>query len=132
MSNFTIISGTVSAGRRLGRELGFPTANLSLDADGFTPRPAGVWFAKAEVEGSKYWALVNVGTRPTVDGKTTPKAEAWLIGFEGDLYGEELRIELLKYLRAEERFPTVEELKAAIEKDREQAFKIIENHEFTL
>lgn len=144
MEQTITIRGTVQPGRRLGRTLGFPTANVHpTEEDGRAA--AGVWLARVTVEesGRRYWALVNVGRRPTVEpdagpnGEAIPqpqcKAEAWLFDFDGDLYGREIVIELMRYLRPERRFGSLEELRAAIEQDKRQAINIIRNDdEYTL
>ena len=70
----------------------------------------------AYVEGQAYPAVVNVGSRPTVEGKTV-KAEAWLLDFEGDLYGKMLPLAFHAFLRPEQKFPSLEDLQAQIQKD---------------
>ncbi|WP_294598028.1 riboflavin kinase [uncultured Rikenella sp.] len=132
------IQGTVTAGRQLGRTLGFPTANIELAATGRSrdKEQDGVWLARAAWEDDRgthrRWALVNIGTAPTVTPEKRPKAEAWLFDFTGDLYGRELRIDLLHYLRPERKFASVEELRRAMEADKQKALDIIAYHEFTL
>ncbi|MCH5305915.1 MAG: riboflavin kinase [Rikenella sp.] len=142
MQKTMTIRGTVQPGRQLGRRLGFPTANLPLtDRDGVDGcRAAGVWVARITIEkrGERYWGLVNVGRRPTVEpdaenGGGLCTAEAWLFDFDGDLYGCELRIELLHFLRPERKFSSVEALREAMEQDKIQAVDIIKNDdEYTL
>ncbi len=110
-----VIAGIVQPGRRLGRELGFPTANIgvaeSLDAED------GVYASRAEVDGRWYAAMSNLGTNPSV-GITGRRLETHIFDFEGSLYGRMLRVELLDRIREERRFGSVEELKAQIEEDR--------------
>lgn len=135
MQKTNTIRGEVLPGRRLGRTLGFPTANVHLPlARCRQEHLAGVWFARITVAetAERYWGLVNVGTRPTVDNSGLCKAEAWLLNFCGDLYGRVIEVELLKFLRPEAKFGSVEELREAMEKDKENAFNIIANDEFTL
>lgn len=125
----------MTVGRRLGRTLGFPTANIELSAG--NGAADGVWLARAEGvtadgERFRYWALVNVGTAPTVAEGGRRKAEAWLFDFEGDLYGCELRLELLRCLRPERRFDALEDLRRAMEEDRKNALNIIQEDELTL
>lgn len=132
------IRGLVTAGRQLGRTLGFPTANIELAATGRSrdKEQDGVWLARAAWEDDRgtqrRWALVNIGTAPTVTQEEKTKAEAWLFDFTGDLYGRELRIDLLHYLRPERKFSSVEELRRAMEEDRKNALNIIAHHELTL
>lgn len=134
MQNNPIIRGTVVPGKRLGRTLGFPTANLRVDPGVDCHAFAGVWLARVcGPEGAKYWALVNVGTNPTVAEKQPGyRVEAWLMDFSGDLYDRELTVELLQYLRPEKRFPSKEALRLAMEADKNKAQEIIQRHEFTL
>ncbi|WP_304708339.1 riboflavin kinase [uncultured Rikenella sp.] len=132
------IRGTVTTGRRLGRTLGFPTANIELAATDRSrdKEQNGVWLARAAWDDDdstqRRWALVNIGTAPTVTREEKTKAEAWLFDFSGDLYGRELRLDLLRYLRPERKFASVEELRQAMEEDKENALNIIAQDEFTL
>lgn len=111
--------GRVERGDERGRTLGFPTANLALHHE-ITP-PRGVYVAQVEVDRVRYRALVNFGVRPTFGGEALPIAEVHLLGFEGDLYGRVLEVELLRRLRDERRFVSVEELKTQIRADRDAA-----------
>lgn len=113
-----VLSGTVVSGRRLGRTMGIPTANLILPPEVLCPRH-GVYACVAQVEGKRYAAVTNIGSRPTVGGHRVT-VEPWLLDFHGDLYGKELRLELRHFLREERRFDTLEELKAAILENERQ------------
>jgi riboflavin kinase/FMN adenylyltransferase len=109
------LSGTVIEGRKLGRGLGFPTANLRL-GERQTPRD-GVWSVKVDGERK---GVANLGTRPTVDGGER-LLEVHLFDFSGDLYGKELRVRFGKFLRHERKFGSVEELREQILRDAEEA-----------
>ncbi|MBR5807228.1 MAG: riboflavin kinase [Alistipes sp.] len=111
-----VVEGEVIGGNRLGRKLGFPTANIALRDDLNVEN--GVYVSKVFVEGVEYGAMTNVGIRPSVDGSKR-LLETHLFGFEGLLYGLILRVELLEKIRDEKRFSSVEELKEQIAKDRE-------------
>jgi riboflavin kinase/FMN adenylyltransferase len=113
------ILGRVERGDERGRKLGFPTANLALHHE-VTP-PRGVYVGRVEVDGVRYRALVNIGVRPTFAGASEEKVEAHLLGFEGNLYGRVLEVELLRRLRDERKFASVDELIAQIRADREAA-----------
>jgi len=130
MDKNTVIQGTVIRGRALGGKLGFPTANVRMPHNQ-SIEVNGVYLARVTITSidRQYFALVNVGNRPTVEGDGEPLAEAYLIGYEGTLYGEEIRIELLEYLRPEKRFDSIDELRLAIEKDLKNAEKLIETYE---
>ncbi|WP_283391925.1 riboflavin kinase [Millionella massiliensis] len=135
MQKTITIRGVVLPGRQLGRTLGFPTANVRVDPQEFDERRmGGVWLARVVLEDTadRYWALVNVGRRPTIEEQGACKAEAWLLDFRGDLYGRGIRIDLLRFLRPETRFDSVEALRGAIENDRKQALKIIDSNEYAL
>ena len=117
------LKGRVVGGRRLGRTIGFPTANLTVDPRRLLPA-AGVYAADAILSnGLKFRAVVNIGYRPTVDRSRRPRmtVEAHLLGFSGDLYSSTLTLEFIGHLRREERFPSVDALKAAINRDAEMA-----------
>lgn len=113
-----LLTGTVTEGRKIGRTLGIPTANLVLSEGVLVPR-FGVYAANAVFDGQTRRAVVNIGTRPTVNGRNVT-VEPWLLDFDGDLYGHELRLELFDFLRPERRFSSLEELKAEILRNAEQ------------
>ena len=118
MTEPVVIEGTVVHGRQLGRRLGFPTANLAVP-DALEARD-GVYLSEAEVDGQLYGAMSNLGRNPSVGG-TERRLESNLFGFEGELYGRQLRIRLLRRLREERKFASVEELQRQIEADRREA-----------
>ena len=113
-----IISGTVVHGRQLGRTLGIPTANL-LPAQGLLLPKFGVYAALARFDGICRPAVVNIGSRPTVEGHRVT-VEPWILDFEGDLYGQHLELSLCRFLRPEKKFDSLEELKQAIHKNAEE------------
>ncbi len=113
-----ILTGTVVSGAHLGRTLGIPTANLRMDAGLAVPR-FGVYACRVLLEGKRYCAVTNVGTRPTVDGSGVT-VEPWILDFSGDLYGREITLEFYKFLRPEQKFPSLEALRAAIRANAEE------------
>lgn len=115
------IRGVVEHGRRLGRELGFPTANLAVDEA--LAAEDGVYASLVEVGGVCYRAMSNLGRNPSVGGQPR-HLETHLFGFEGSLYGREVRVVLLRKVRDERRFDTVEELRAQIARDKEQILNL--------
>ena len=116
------VSGTVVHGKKLGRVLGFPTANLPLGEELVNPA-RGVYIARVLCEGTAYEAVTNVGSRPTVGVSTQITLESHLLDFAGDLYGKVIKVEFLKFLRPEMKFASVEELTAAIRQDADSARK---------
>ena len=119
-------SGKVIAGKGKGHTWGFPTANLALP-EGLVALFHGVYACTATVEGKTYGAVVNIGTCPTVGGEKAT-VEAMLLDFEDDLYGKKLILQFFDYLRPEQKFATVEELGAEIQKNAAQTRKILENN----
>ncbi len=109
------LTGRVIHGRRLGSTLGFPTANLEFPRELAVPK-FGVYICRAAVDGAGYPAVTNVGTRPTVDGAHLT-VEAWILDFEGDLYGREIRLDFFRFLRPEIKFPDTEALRREIMKN---------------
>ena len=113
-----ILSGTVVSGQKLGRTIGIPTANLELPEE--LVKPAfGVYACKVWVDGRYYEAVANIGTRPTVNGQGVT-VEPWLLDFDGNLYGKVITLEFHKFLRPEQKFDSLEELKNQIQKDAQQ------------
>lgn len=120
------LTGQVVAGKQLGRTIGIPTANLRTEP--FLVRPRlGVYAATATVEGSTYLSVVNIGSRPTVNGDGVT-VEAHLLDFSGDLYGKTVILTCYSFLRPEKKFASLEELKAEIEKNALQTRKLLEKH----
>lgn len=107
------IEGPVEHGRRLGRALGFPTLNQPLPENSALPL-YGVYASQAWVEGRWWEGITNIGVRPTVSQMLSPRAETFLTGYSGDLYGKTVRIRLLGFLRPERRFEDTGALRAQI------------------
>jgi riboflavin kinase/FMN adenylyltransferase len=118
------LSGQVGHGVERGRQLGFPTANLEVNSSQTVPSD-GVYATRAYVGGRAYPSVTNIGTRPTFGGGERT-IEVYLLGFEGALYEEQLRLELIERLRSEKRFSKPEDLQAQISQDVEQARSILE------
>ncbi len=113
-----LITGTVAHGDKRGREIGFPTVNLELyDPNKLLPR-AGVYMAQTAVNGESFMVMMNIGVRPTVSTEGIKTVEAHLIGYSGTLYGRIIRFSLLRFIREEKKFTTLEELKTQLEKDK--------------
>jgi riboflavin kinase/FMN adenylyltransferase len=114
------LASTVIAGDQVGRELGFPTANL--DARGLALPPNGVYAAHALVQGKWWRTVVNLGFRPTRSAPVpTLHLEAHLLDFSGDLYGTELELAFVEKLRDEQKFASLDALRAQIARDINQA-----------
>jgi len=110
------LAARVMPGDRLGRQLGFPTANLG--ATGLALPPNGVYAARALARGGAFRAVVNIGFRPTLQNPDPPlRVEAHLLDFDADLYGEEVEVTFLDKLRGEKKFGSMNELKEQIARD---------------
>ena len=121
---FTIL-GTVTEGRQLGRRLGFPTANLRAHNELFPPN--GVYVAKAWFRENEYGGVVNIGVRPTIENETGERIlELHLFDFDQKIYGEDIEVAFLGYLRPEQKFSGVDELQAQIQRDAETARRCYE------
>ena len=118
-----IFTGTVVSGRRIGRTIGVPTANLHLPDDLLVPK-LGVYACLACIGGKKHPAVTNIGTRPTVQGHHIT-VEPWILDFDGDLYGQELTLEFYKFLRPEQKFDSLEALRSQIQLDAVQTRKLL-------
>lgn len=107
--------GEVVKDRQVGRTLGFPTANVLYPKDKF-PLKKGVYETRVTLDGKEYKGITNYGARPTFDDETC-LTETYLDGFDGDLYGKQLRIEFVRYLREVEKFDGAEALKRQLQTD---------------
>ena len=121
------LSGQVTHGDERGKQLGFPTANLTVPTIQALPED-GVYATRAYLGSHTYASVTNIGKRPTF-GEGDRTVEVYLIGFNGVAYGKEIKIEIIERLRDEKRFPTPEDLKAQINRDVEKAMSILEKVE---
>ncbi|MEN9324064.1 MAG: hypothetical protein RL699_1844 [Bacteroidota bacterium] len=118
------LNGQVQKGNQLGRTIGFPTANLAVaEAYKLIPKK-GVYLVQSVLNQKKVFGLMNIGVRPTVDGKTQT-IEVFYLDFEGDLYGQQLQVELLDFIRDEQKFESLDALKIQLEKDKNWAVQAI-------
>ena len=125
------VRGTVCRGSGRGRELGFPTANLTLDTPHKLLPKDGIYAGFVETAGRRYPAAINVGTRPTFNGSHRV-VEAHLVGEVGDLYGTPMRIQFVERIRDEIAFPTVRDLVEQMQRDREESLRILQNYSKSL
>jgi len=117
-------TASVEHGRALGRRLGFPTINQFPDSSCLVPL-YGVYASCVEIDGTIYPAVTNIGVKPTVESSSVrPNCETHILHFSGDLYGKELRVTLLRFIRGERQFANVKELAAAVFRDGETAQEI--------
>lgn len=118
-------SGEVVHGDKLGRQLGYPTANLKIHNEEKILPGNGIYAVYGELEGSqRYKGMMSIGFRPTVDGKKRV-IEVNLFDFNEQIYGRELRVYVKKYLREEVKFESLEKLVQQIDRDKEESLKIL-------
>ncbi len=110
-----LLCGTVVHGLHNGARLGFPTANLPLEARLLPPN--GVYAATVEVDGREYLSVTNIGVHPTLGALSAPLAESWLPDFSGDLYGKPIRLLLHAFLRPEQHFDSTDALTEQVHRD---------------
>jgi riboflavin kinase/FMN adenylyltransferase len=120
------ISGRVAHGRKLGRTLGFPTANLPQR---FTPPLSGICAVRVDGLGAMpHYGVASLGVRPTVDSTAKPILEVFLFDFDRDIYGRRITVTFLKKLRDERKFDDVAALTAQMHRDTEEARACVEQH----
>lgn len=124
-----MFSGVVVSGKKIGRQIGFPTANLEhIKPD--TSLTKGVFAVEVHHDGTSYSGVMNIGKRPTVEkagnqiNNTT--IEVHILDFNNQIYGDKLQIKIFKFIRTEKKFNNLEELKAQILKDIETAREILQ------
>jgi riboflavin kinase/FMN adenylyltransferase len=117
-SNF-ILEGIVIHGAKIGRTIGFPTANINYPKD-IVKLPFGVYCAL--INGKK--TVMNWGMKPTVNNTQEPVVEAHILDFDGDLYGKKIKIEVLKQIRGEKKFANLDKLKTQISEDVKQCLEL--------
>lgn len=125
LNRYYSFSGVVVEGDKRGRELGYPTANIKLsDEDKMLPQN-GIYAVLVEIDGIEYKALLSIGKRPTFynDGKVVP--EVYIYDFNNDIYGKEIKVNLIQKLRGEEKFNSAEELIRQMNIDKENGLKIL-------
>lgn len=113
-----MLTGEVVRGRSLGRTIGYPTANLKIAEDYKLIPAQGVYVVKSQIEGVAVYGMMNIGTNPTVGG-SDQTIETYFFDFDQDLYGQQLEINLLARIRAEQHFSNVEELVKAMRVDED-------------
>lgn len=114
------LNGLVVKGQQIGRSIGFPTANVHIPNSYKLIPKNGVYAVEAIVEAKRYPAMLNIGKRPTVDGRKT-SVEAHLFDYHGDLYDKQISLNLISYLREERKFDNLEALRDQLEKDQKLA-----------
>lgn len=112
------VTGEVVRGKQLGRQLGIPTLNQIPRENKLLP-PNGVYVSKLLLDGKEYGGMTNIGIRPTVEDSGVRNVETFLFDFQEEIYGRQVKVELLRFERPEQKFASLEELKAQLYRDRE-------------
>ena len=121
-----MLSGSVVKGRGLGKTIQFPTANLKINESYKLIPKKGVYLVQSLIETKLVYGMMNIGTNPTVSSSEDVSIEVFLFDFDQSLYGRQITVELLDWIRDEIKFPGLQELKLQLESDRQAAFNKIE------
>lgn len=126
---YFMLTGEVVKGKNLGEKIGFPTANLHIKETYKLLPKTGSYIVKSDLENETVCGMMNIGFRPTVKG-INQTIEIHFFDFNKDLYGKKIQIDVLKFLRDEQKFDSVEDLKIQLQKDKEKSLEIIKNNLF--
>lgn len=120
-------SGIVTHGDSIGRTLGFPTANISIKPEYQLIEKTGVYATIAKVDGEDYPSMTYIGRRPTISNGLPTSTETYIMDFDGDLYGKEIRVTFVDRVRDEMTFDNLERLKSQIQEDKTNIIRILSN-----
>lgn len=118
------LTGTVIRGKQIGKQIGFPTANIEIKEDYKLIPKNGSYIVKSYIDDSLVYGMMNIGTNPTVDG-TKQSIEVHFFDLDQDLYGRKLKVELIHRLRHEQKFESLESLQSQLKTDKENALLFI-------
>ena len=124
MEPIAILRGRVIHGKGLGRTVGMPTANLDVSKSSEIP-PEGVYASIAHVRSGSYYAVTNIGTRPSVDSSPRLTIETNIMDFDEDIYGEDMVVEIMAYLRPIRKMDGIEEVKMQVDEDKLRSKRIL-------
>lgn len=110
-----ILHGEVVHGKALGRTVGMPTANLQVEGECLPE--AGVYATRVKIRGKNYGSVTNIGRRPSVDEDCQITVESFILNFHEDIYGEQIELEIVKFLRPIQKFQSLEEVSEQVRKD---------------
>lgn len=120
-----LLHGEVVKGKQLGRTLGYPTANLKIGSPEKIIPKIGVYFVSVRVDGNIHFGMMSIGLNPTTDMDNTVKLEVNIFDFDRDIYGKTIQVNFLKRLRDEKKFANLNELKMALQQDKEACLQLI-------
>lgn len=110
------VSGVVNHGKKMGSKLGFPTANISFN-EKFTGLLKGVYKVNVEIDGKTYIGVCNIGVNPSIDNLEKPRLEVNILDYDDDLYGKNIKVTFLRFIRPEMKFKNIDELKETVNND---------------
>ena len=119
------LTGTVVKGKQIGKQIGFPTANIYIKEDYKLIPKNGAYVVKSKIDNTIYFGMMNIGTNPTVSG-TKQSIEVHFFNFDQDLYDKKIKIDLLEPLRNERKFDSLDSLQEQLKIDKENALKLIQ------
>jgi riboflavin kinase/FMN adenylyltransferase len=120
----SFLTGVVKEGKKLGRTIGFPTANLKIEENYKLIPKEGVYIVESNLNGKKVYGMMNIGTNPTFN-EGLLSIEIHFLDFDADLYNQKIQISILEYLRAEQKFESVALLKAQLNIDKNHTLQYI-------
>ena len=119
------LTGTVVHGNKIGRTIGFPTANLKIEENYKLIPSEGVYVVEADLLNETFYGMLSIGKRPTLENDGRLSVEVFLINFDRNIYGEELTLRILEWIRGDEKFGSIEELTLQIKKDLDYTLKYL-------
>ena len=120
-----MLTGSIKKGKGLGRQIGYPTANLNIPESYKLVPKNGVYTVQSELFEKTYYGMMNIGYNPTVSGEGQVSIEVHFFDFKQDLYGKEIQIDILHRIRDEQKFASIDALKEQLQKDRETSLSLI-------
>ena len=126
LGHYFSLSGIVVKGERLGNTIGYPTANLEIKESYKLVPKKGAYLVRSIIDNTEVYGMMNIGVRPTVHG-AHQTIETYFFNFQGDLYEKHLKIELLEFLREEQKFESVDALKKQLALDKKKSLELLEN-----
>ncbi|NNL15263.1 MAG: bifunctional riboflavin kinase/FAD synthetase [Flavobacteriaceae bacterium] len=121
-----MLTGTIVKGNSLGKTINFPTANIEIKENYKLVPKKGVYIVSSNIDGKDVFGMMNIGKKPTVKGKKKT-IEVHFFDFDQDIYGKKLQVNLLKRIRNEEKFDSIQDLQHQLKKDKEAALEFIES-----
>lgn len=123
-------SGKVVEGKKNGRIIGYPTANIQVEENYKLIPKNGVYIVSSEIQGTLFYGMMNIGTNPTL-GENEQTIEIHFFKFNSDIYAQKIKISVLEYIRKEQKFESLEALKEQLDKDKDFSIKYLAEHEST-